>query len=314
MNNKLAIIVPCYNEEEIIGYCIEQLTMLLSTMIDDGLISINSQICFVNDGSKDNTENIIKKYCNTNKRLAFINLNKNYGQQYAMLAGLYTVDADMYVTIDADLQDDYTLITEMVKKYLSGFEIVYGCRKKRDTDSFYKRNTALLFYRFMNLIGVKIRPNHSEFRLLSKRAVNMLKEYKEKIIFLRGIIQNLQLKSCDVYYDRLERVAGKTKYSFGKLFGLAWTAITSYSFLPLRLITFTGVTISLISTLLLLYNFLIYLTKHKIISYWIYIAIIMAFFSGLTIISLGIIGEYLSKIFIEVKGRPLYQIEETINL
>lgn len=311
-NNKLVIIVPCYNEEEIIKYTIEQLLIVLNIMIDDELISHNSKICFVNDGSSDKTEKIIENYCKNNK-VALIDLSRNYGQQYAILAGVNSVDADIYVTIDADLQDDPMLIIDMVKKYLEGYDIVYGCRKKRDTDSFFKKNTALLFYKFMNLIGIHIRQNHSEFRLMNRLAVEKLKEYKEKTIFLRGIVQNLGLKSCNIYYDGLGRVAGKTKYSGFKLIELAWSAITSFSLLPLRLITVIGLFTSFISLIVMVYAIISYI-KHYSIPGWTSIIMAVAFFSGIIIMSLGIIGEYLSKVLIEVKNRPLYQIKQTVNL
>lgn len=311
-NNKLVIIAPCFNEEEVIEYSIEQLLLVLNIMIDDGLISYNSQICFVNDGSIDNTSKIIEKYLNNNK-IALIDLSKNYGQQSAILAGLNSIDADIYLTIDADLQDDLMGIIDMVKKYLEGYEIVYGCRKKRETDSFLKKSTAFLFYKFMNLIGINIRQNHSEFRLMSRFAVEKLNEYKEKTIFLRGIVQNIGLNSCNVYYDGLERLAGKTKYSFWTLLELAWGAITSFSLLPLRLITIIGLLTTFISFLIIIYA-LVSFAKHYSIPGWTSIIMTIAFFSGIIIMSLGIIGEYISKILIEVKNRPLYQIKKTINL
>ncbi len=312
-NNKLIIITPCYNEEEIIEYSIGQLSSLLEKMVADGLISRDSKVCFVNDGSHDRTSDLIKQHCQTNKNIALINLTRNYGQQSALLAGLNIVDADMVVTIDVDLQDNPLVIKDMVKKYQEGYEVVYGCRKKRDTDSFLKKNTALLFYKFMNLIGIDIVQNHSEFRLLSRVAIEKLKEYKEKTIFLRGIVSYLGLKSTKVYYDRLERIAGQTKYSYFKLIELAWTAITSFSMLPLRLITITGMTISFIGILLLFYWVTSYI-KHYPAFGLVSIAMMIVFFSGLILMSLGIIGEYLSKILLEVKNRPLYQIDEILNL
>ena len=312
-NNKLAIIAPCYNEEEIISYSIEKLTLLLKKMTDDNLISPESKIVFVDDGSKDKTREIITKCCEENKNIALISLSHNFGQQHAILAGLNLVDADMYVTIDADLQDDHMMIIEMIKKYEEGNEIVSGCRKKRDTDSFFKKNTAFLFYKFMNLIGIGIRQNHSEFRLMSKKAVELLKDYKERTIFLRGIVQNLGLKSCDVYYDGLERQAGKTKYSLFILLELAWTAITSFSIFPLRLITSIGLLTSLFSVLVMVYALISYV-KHYSVSGWTSLIMVIAFFNGIIIMSLGIIGEYLGKVLTEVKGRPLYQIGKTINL
>lgn len=311
-NNKMVIIAPCFNEEEVIEYSIEQLLLVLNIMIDDGLISYDSKICFVNDGSSDNTEKIIEKYCKSNK-ISLIDLSKNFGQQQAILAGLNSFESDIYLTIDADLQDDHMVIIDMVKKYHEGYEIVYGCRKKRETDSFFKKSTAFLFYKFMNLIGINLRQNHSEFRLMSKFAVDKLKEYKEKTLFLRGIVQNIGLKSCNIYYDGLERLAGKTKYSFLKLLELAWCAITSFSLLPLRFITIIGILTAFISLLVIFYALISYL-RHYSIPGWTSIIMTIAFFSGIIIMSLGIIGEYISKVLIEVKNRPLYQIKKTINL
>ncbi len=312
MNNKLIILVPCYNEEEIIDYSIQKLDSFLDSLIKDNLVDKTSKICFVNDGSKDKTKDIIESYCQKNDKIMLINLAGNFGQQNAILAGLNNLEADMIVTIDADLQDDYLTIREMVEKYHLGYEIIYGIRKERKTDSFFKRTSANLFYKFMNLIGIKIRKNHSEYRLMSKCAIEKLKEYKEKTIFLRGIVQKINLPSSEVYYSRKERVAGSTKYSVFKLFSLAWCAITSFSILPLRLITLTGVIMSGVSFIILLYALYSYI-KHIAQPGWTSIIITIAFFFGITIMSIGIIGEYLGKILIEVKNRPLYQIKEIIN-
>lgn len=311
--NKLAIIVPCYNEKEIINYTIAQLKLILDIMIDDNLISSESKIVFVDDGSKDNTRSIILDHCKDNKHIALIDLSKNYGQQSAMLAGLNAAKADMYITIDADLQDDPIKMIEMVNKYNEGYDIVLGIRETRDGDSFLKRNTSLLFYKFMNMIGINIRKNHSEFRLMSKDAVNRLKEYKEKTIFLRGIVQNMGFKTCEVAYDELERKAGKTKYSFSSLLELAWTAITSFSVFPLKMISFFGALTSGISVLVMIYAIMSHFEHHAIPG-WTSIMMAIAFFSGIIIMSLGIIGEYLGKVLIEVKNRPLYEIDKTVNL
>lgn len=312
MDNKLIIIVPCYNEEEIIEYSIQKLNSLIENLINENLVNPQSKICFVNDGSIDKTEEIIQSYCKNNPKIILINLSSNSGQQIAMLAGINNVDADMIVTIDADLQDNHLIIKDMVKKYLEGYQIVYGCRKKRETDSFLKKTTAGMFYKFMNKIGIQIRENHSEFRLMSRLAIEKLKEYKEKTIFLRGIVQNIGLKSTEIYYDRLERTAGKTKYSFFKLLELAWTGITSFSIFPLRLITVIGAITSFISILILFYGIISYF-KHAAVQGWTSIIMTIAFFSGIIIMSLGIIGEYLGKVLIEVKNRPLYHIKDIIN-
>ena len=312
MNNKLIIIVPCYNEEEIIEYSIQKLNLLLENLINENLVSPQSKICFVNDGSTDKTEEIVQSYCKNNLKIMLINLAKNSGHQNALLAGINNVDADMIVTIDADLQDNHLMIKDMVKKYLDGYEIVYGIRNKRKTDSVFKKSTAILFYKFMNLIGIKIRENHADFRLMSRSATDKLKEYKERTIFLRGIVQNIGLKSAEIYYDRLERLAGKTKYPFRKMIGLAWTGITSFSVFPLRLITFIGAITSCISIIILFYGIISYF-KHAAVQGWTSIIMTIAFFSGIIIMSLGIIGEYLGKVLIEVKNRPLYHIKDIIN-
>lgn len=312
-NKRLLIVVPCYNEEEIIEYSIKKLLETLDIMIKKCLVSSDSKICFIDDGSFDKTGEILRKYCKNNKKIALISLNKNYGQQYALLAGLYTADFDAYITIDADMQDDPRAMIEMIERYHNGYEIVYGCRKTRNKDLFFKKFTAELFYKFMNLIGIRIIENHSEFRLMSKFAVEQLKKYKEKSIFLRGLIQNIGLKSCKIYYDRLKRNSGKTKYSFSKLLDLAWCGIVSFSFLPLKFITAVGFLTFLTGFLALFIQGIYFLKNCQVQSLSLIFAMII-FFSGIIITSIGIIGEYMSKILIEVKNRPLYQIESTINL
>ena len=306
---KLAIVVPCYNEEEVLSYTIKELTLLLDIMIDEDLVSEDSQICFVNDGSSDKTEEILEDLCSKNKKYSLVKLAKNFGHQYALLAGMYNVDADMVVTIDADLQDDHMLIMDMVKKYYDGFEIVYGVRNKRSTDTFFKKNTAELFYKFMDKIGVKLVYNHADFRLLSKNAIERLKEYKERTVFLRGLIPMIGLSSCKVYYDRLERIAGESKYPLAKMLSFAWTGIISFSDFPIRLISLTG----FITLLISLFSLAFILSGNSITTFKT-ILFLTLFFSGTILIALGIIGEYLCKVLAEVKCRPLYQIEKTTNL
>lgn len=312
-DNKLMIVVPCYNEEEILAYTINELQILLDIMIEDGLISNDSGICFVNDGSCDKTQEIINDICKKDIRFSCVKLAGNFGHQKALIAGMYSVKADMIVTIDADLQDDTNAIIQMVKKYQDEYDIVYGVRDKRNTDTLFKKYTALGFYKVMQALGVNIIFNHADFRLLSKKAVERLKEYKEKTLFLRALIPLLGLKSTSVYYDRCERMAGESKYPLLKMISFAWCGITSFSIFPLRLITLTGIGIFSISLLLLLYSLISYLSGNTIKG-WTSLMFACAFFNGIIILSLGIIGEYLSKVFTEVKGRPLYQIEETINL
>lgn len=311
--NKLEIVVPCYNEEDILEYTINELQIILEIMTEEELISPKSGICFVNDGSSDNTQKIIDDACKADPRFSCVKLAGNYGHQKALLAGMYSVNADMIVTIDADLQDDPNAIYKMVKKYREGYEVVYGVRENRSSDTLFKKYTALAFYKLMQLLGVKIVYNHADFRLLSKKAVEMLKEYKERNIFLRALIPLLGLKSCNVLYDRFERLAGETKYPLFKMLSLAWCGITGFTNFPIRLITFTGTLIFSISTVMLIYLLSAYSTGDEI-NKWKLAILTCTFTGGTILLALGIIGEYIDKIFTEVKARPVYQIEKTINL
>jgi len=310
---KLGIVVPCYNEEEILDYTINELQILLEIMVEDKLIAPSSGVCFVNDGSTDRTQDIIDYICEHDKRFSCIKLAGNYGHQKALLAGMYNSDADMIVTIDADLQDDSNAIIEMVKKFNEGYEIVYGVRDKRNSDTLFKKYTALIFYKIMQKLGVNIIYNHADFRLMSRNAVERLKEFKERMIFLRALVPLLGLKSTEVYYDRTERLAGESKYTLSKMISFAWEGVTSFSAFPLRLITLTGLFIFTISLLLLIYALISYLTGN-VIRGWTSLMFTCSFFNGIIIFSIGIIGEYISKMFMEIKGRPLYQIEKTVNL
>ena len=259
IKDRLVIVIPCYNEEDILEYTINEIQFVLEIMIEEGLISETSGICFVNDGSTDNTQKIIDDVCLLDNRFSCVKLAGNYGHQKALLAGMYSVNADIVVTIDADLQDDPYTIIEMVKKYQEGFEIVYGVIDNRRTDSLFPKYTAAAIYKIMQLIGIKIVYNHADFRLMSRKAIEKLKEYNGEKVFLRALILLLGLKSCNVYYDRFERLAGRSKYPFLKRLS-------------------------------------------------------RALFSGTILLALGIIGEYIDKLFTEVKARPRYQIEKTINL
>ncbi len=308
----LAIIVPCYNEEEILPQSIKKLNKLLSSLIEKNLISNDSCIVFVNDGSKDKTWDIIKKENKKNHYIKGICLSRNFGHQEALLAGLYNIKKDIYITIDADLQDDINVIKDMIIKYHEGNEIVYGVRKKRQTDTFFKRNTALLFYKLMKLLGVELVANHADFRLLSKRAVDTMSEFKEKNLFLRAIVPLIGFKSTNVYYDRKKRDAGVTKYPLKKMILFALKGISSFSAVPLHLITLSGMMISLLSFILMLWTFFAYLNDSTIVG-WTSLMSVIIFFSGITILFMGIIGEYIASIFIEVKNRPLYIIDKILE-
>jgi len=308
----LAIIVPCFNEEEVLPQTIKILDSLLQNLIKDELISKTSKIVFVNDGSKDKTWDMIEKAHQKNTHIQGICLSRNFGHQEALLAGLYNTKADIYITIDADLQDDANVIKNMVQQYDKGFEVIYGVRNKRDTDSFFKRNTALLFYKLMKLLGVELVANHADFRLLSRRAVEALSQFTEKNLFLRAIVPLVGFKSCNVYYDRKKREAGQSKYPFKKMLLFALRGISSFSAVPLHFITLAGVIISLLSFILMLWTVIGYFNHSTIIG-WASLMSAITFFSGITILFMGIIGEYIASIFIEVKKRPTYIIDKILD-
>ena len=244
-DNILYIVVPCYNEEEVLSETIKLLTKKVDKLIKDNKINKNSKILFVNDGSKDNTWKIIKDNSKTNKLVTGISLSRNRGHQNALLAGLLTAKnhADIIISMDADLQDDINAIDEMLKKYQEGNEIVYGVRKSRKKDSLFKKTTALLFYKLMKFLGVECIYNHADYRLTSKKVLNALEEYDETNLFLRGIIPTIGYKSDIVYYDRGERYAGKTKYPLKKMISFAVEGITSFSIKPLTMICHIGILI-----------------------------------------------------------------------
>jgi len=309
---ELAIIIPCYNEEEILSHSIKQLQEIYSELIKEELISTQSKLVFVNDGSKDDTWKIISVAHKKHLEIKGISLSRNFGHQEALLAGLYNTNADIYITIDADLQDDPSAIKEMIKQYYKGNEIVYGVRNKRDTDSFFKRNTALWFYKIMKLLGVELVSNHADFRLLSRRAVEKMSEFKEKNLFLRAIVPLIGFQSTNVYYDRKKREAGTTKYPLKKMILFALRGISSFSAVPLHLITLSGILISILSFILMLWTVIAYCNGSTIVG-WSSLMAAITFFSGIIILFMGIIGEYIASIFIEVKQRPTYIIDKTLD-
>ncbi len=309
---KLALIIPCYNEEDVLPSSIKKLSKLFENLQKDGTVSETSQIVFINDGSKDKTWQIIE---NAHKKANYIKgicLSRNFGHQEALLAGLYNTDAEIYITIDADLQDDIAAIKPMIKKYQEGCEIVYGVRNKRDTDSIFKRSSAVLFYKLMKLLGVELVANHADFRLLSRRAVEAMSEFKEKNLFLRAIVPLVGFKSDCVYYERKKREAGQTKYPLKKMILFALKGISSFSAMPLHLITLCGALISALSFLLMIWTVYGYCTGSTIVG-WASLMSAITFFSGITILFMGIIGEYVASIFVEVKNRPTYIIDKKLD-
>ena len=310
----LYIVVPCYNEEEVIQETNNSLTKQIKTLIKKKKISKNSKILYVNDGSKDNTWNIIEDMYNNNSFVLGLKLAKNKGHQNALLAGLLFAKqyADFVISIDADLQDDISVFEEMIDKYYAGNDIVYGVRNSRQKDSFFKRNSALLFYKFMKLLGCDIIYNHADFRLTSKRVLNELENYKEINIFLRGIFPLIGFDSEVIYYERKERFAGESKYSIKKMFNFAWEGITSFSIKPIRLILIIGFIILLGCALSIIYLIFQTINNNRIDNIY-YILLTIWFIGGVQLISIGIIGEYVGKIYSETKSRPRYCISEELT-
>lgn len=307
----LTIVVPVYNEEEVILTSAEIIYQKLMLLIKQNKISQNSKVVFVNDGSKDTTWELVSTLSQRNKQLQGINLSRNFGHQNALLAGLTSVviTSDFIITIDADLQDDVNLIDQMVDEALAGNEIVYGVRNNRDSDTWFKKHTAETFYRLMAKMGVNIVPNHADYRLMSQRAVQELLKYQETNLFLRGVIPLLGFKTTKVYYTRQERSAGVSKYPLPKMLKFAWDGITSFSVAPIRIILLLGI-ITVISALLVFSYSLIEHLLGNTTSGWPSLIISIWLIGGIQLISISVIGEYIGKIFNEVKHRPRFTIQE----
>ncbi|MFC1669728.1 glycosyltransferase family 2 protein [Spirochaetota bacterium] len=310
---KLCILIPCYNEEEIIKYSSGKLFKILTSLVSKKKILKSSYLCFVDDGSIDKTWELIKEIGKKNKSIKGLKLSRNYGHQSALLAGLLTQKdkSDCVITIDADLQDDVSVIEDMIDEYYKGNSIVYGIRKSRDVDSVFKRFTAQFFYKLLNFLKVKTVYNHADFRLTDKKILNELSKFNEVNLYLRGLFPLIGLKSSSVYYERKKRTAGITKYPFRKMLLFAWDGITSFSFSPMRLILLLGVFIFIISSSFGLWA-IILLIIGKSIPGWASTVIPIYFFGGLQLMCIGILGEYIGKIYAETKSRPRYIIDEEV--
>lgn len=311
MNNSiLTIVVPCYNEQEVLPETVKELGEVLEKLIKDGNVSPKSKILFVNDGSKDKTWELISKYTKEYEYVTGIKFSRNYGHQNALLAGMSVAVkySNMIITIDADLQDDIYAIPKMVKKYNEGYDVVYGVRNSRETDTFFKRRTALAFYGLMGKLGVKLVPDSADYRLLSKRATESLLDFKEHNLFLRGMVPLVGYDSAKVYYARKERFAGKSKYPLSKMLHFALDGITSFSIAPIHLILYLGVLTVIFSIIMMIYTLVEKINGH-IVSGWASLMISIWFLGGVQLISISIIGEYVGKIFSEVKHRPRFVIE-----
>ena len=312
---QLAVVVPCFNEEAVLPETIKRFSTIFQNLIDKRLISQNSFILFVDDGSVDKTWDIIKSSAKENPFVKGIKLSKNQGHQNALLAGMKEVAnrCDCMISIDADLQQDPEAMEEMIKKYQEGFEVVLGVRDSRETDSFFKKFTAQSYYKVMQLMGVDIETNHADYRLLSNRALNYFLQFREKNIFIRGMVKLVGLKSTKIIFKNADRFAGESKYPLKKMLNFAWDGITSFSLIPLKIITFIGFVIFLISVILSFYVLYSVFISKSAVPGWASTVLPMYFLGGIELLALGVIGEYIGKIYIEVKDRPLYFIEERVD-
>lgn len=313
---KLAIVVPCYNEEEVLKIASAALREVLADLIRKGKIAEDSFILFVNDGSKDRTWELIEEEHKAYPvQVRGVKLAGNVGHQFALTAGLITAKdmCDVTVSIDADLQDDVNVIEEMIDKFHAGCDIVYGVRKERKTDTFFKRTTAQGFYKVMELMGVKTIYNHADFRLMSKRAVEQFSQYKETNLFLRGMVPLIGYRTDQVFYDRKERVAGESKYPLKKMLALAFNGISSFSVKPISMILGLGFVIIVCSILAAIYALISYFSGH-VVPGWTSLILSLWFLGGIQLLAIGLVGQYIGKIYIEVKQRPRYNIEKVLDV
>ncbi|MDT2088912.1 glycosyltransferase family 2 protein [Enterococcus faecalis] len=311
--SKLFIVVPCYNEEEVLPISSKVLLDFLKQMIAKNKVSTESSILFVDDGSKDKTWAIIKRLSEQEEHFKGLKFSRNFGHQNALLAGMTTAVqfADMIVTIDADLQDDVEAIEGMIDAYHDGNDVVYGVRSNRDTDTAFKRKTAEMFYSFMNKLGVNTVQNHADFRLMSNRATKVLLTFKEENLFLRGMVPLVGFPSTKVYYSRNIRVAGESKYPLKKMLNFAMEGITSFSIVPIKMVRNIGFITLLIGIFYMIYSLIQHFTGN-VEAGWSSLIISIWFLGGIQLISLSIVGEYIGKIYSEVKGRPRFIIEEEV--
>lgn len=312
--DRLAIVVPCYNEEEVLKLASEALRGVLEDLVQKGKVAQDSFILFVNDGSRDRTWDLIEEEHKAYPvRVSGVKLACNVGHQFALTAGLLTAKdmSDVVISIDADLQDDVNVIEEMIDKFHAGNDIVYGVRKERKTDTFFKRTTAQAFYKLMDMMGVKTVYNHADFRLMSKRAVEEFSKYQETNLFLRGMMPLIGYQTDCVYYDRRERAAGESKYPLKKMLALAFNGISSFSIKPISLILGMGLFIIFMCVLAVVYALISYFTGH-VVAGWTSLILSIWFLGGLQLLAIGMVGQYIGKVYIEVKHRPRYNIEKVL--
>lgn len=304
-------VIPCYNEEAVLPETVKRLTIKLNSMMEAGRADKKSRILLVDDGSRDKTWEMISRYSDENEAVSGIKLAHNRGHQNALLAGLMTAkeSCDCAISLDADLQDDIEVLDQFVDKFMDGCDVVYGVRNKRETDTFFKRATAQGFYKFMQVLGVDIVYNHADYRLMSRRTLDALSEYRETNLFLRGIVPLIGYRSDYVYYDRHERFAGESKYPLKKMLSFALDGITSFSVKPLKIISNLGILVSILSVLGLIYALVSHFTGNTV-SGWTAIVCSIWLLGGIQLLCLGVVGGYVGKLYSEVKARPRYRIEE----
>jgi glycosyltransferase involved in cell wall biosynthesis len=311
--SSLSIVVPCYNEEEVLSETNLRLGEMVRRLIAHGKIGPDSLIYYVDDGSTDRTWSIIESLTREHAFVRGIKLSRNRGHQNALLAGLFSAEGDIVITVDADLQDDLAAIEAMLDEHAGGSDIVYGVRRSRAVDSFSKRLTAEAYYKLLHLMGVEAVFNHADYRLMSRRTIDALREFKEVNLFLRGVIPQLGFRTSTVFYDRAERFAGESKYPMNKMLALAWQGVTSFSAMPLRMITALGLVISLASFAVTIWALSVRIFTTAAVPGWASTVLPIYFLGGIQLLCIGIIGEYLAKIYMETKGRPRYVIEETVG-
>lgn len=310
----LYLVIPCYNEEEVLPETTRQLTKKMNDLMRRGLIAQESRIVYVNDGSKDNTWALIERYHRENPLVNGVDLSRNRGHQNALLAGLMTVkdEADVVISLDADLQDDVDAIDRFLEKYYEGCEVVYGVRSARKTDSWFKRHSAQAFYKLMKFFGVDIVYNHADYRLMSRRVLGELAQYGEVNLFLRGLVPLVGFPSGVVEYERRERFAGTSKYPLKKMLSFALDGVTSFSIKPIRFITGLGLLIFAVSILMLLYFLIVHWTGHTVAG-WTSIMVSVWAIGGLQLLAIGVIGEYIGKTYLEAKRRPRYIVKRYLH-
>lgn len=309
---ELAIVVPCFDEAAVLPETVERLAGLRGALVESGLATPGTTVWFVDDGSRDATWRMVEEAARVFPWAHGIKLSRNRGHQNALLAGLLTVEADAIVTVDADLQDDLGAVHEMLRRHAEGAEVVYGVRRRRDADSWFKRTTAEGYYRLLERLGVDVVFNHADYRLLGRRALEALRRFEEVNLFLRGIVPQLGFPSARVEYDRAERFAGESKYPLAKMLGFAWDGVTSFSAVPLRWITAIGFAVSVAAFAVGIWAIAVHFTDRGAVPGWASTVVPIAFLGGIQLLSLGVIGEYVGKIYGEAKRRPRFIVEKTV--